>query len=38
MDIVILLGLTTLAAGIFANVNMLGYLAMVPYWLWVALT
>lgn len=38
VDIVIMLGLTTLAIGIFVNVNMLATWLVVPYWLWVALT
>jgi tryptophan-rich sensory protein len=37
VDIVLLLGLITLAIGLFAQVNSLAAWLMVPYWLWVAL-
>ncbi|WP_030070591.1 TspO/MBR family protein [Halomonas alkaliantarctica] len=36
-DIVLLLGLITLAIVLFANVSLLAAWLMVPYWLWVAL-
>lgn len=36
-DIVLLLGLITLAVVLFANVSALAAWLMVPYWLWVAL-
>ncbi|CAH1043099.1 TspO/MBR family protein [Halomonas sp. TD01] len=36
-DIVLLLGLITLAIALFANVSALAAWLMVPYWLWVAL-
>lgn len=36
-DIVLLLGLITLAIGLFAHVSPLAAWLMVPYWLWVAL-
>ncbi|MCG7578426.1 MULTISPECIES: TspO/MBR family protein [Halomonadaceae] len=37
VDIVVLLGLITLAIGLFAQVNTFAAWLMVPYWLWVAL-
>ncbi|WP_311064696.1 TspO/MBR family protein [Halomonas sp. DWK9] len=37
VDIVVLLGLITLAIGLFAQVSTLAAWLMVPYWLWVAL-